>query len=102
MVTASGSYTVQTAVSSSAGTSLSVAPNPTPDGHLNVLLTGYHEPVELTLFDALGRIIGQTAVATPNPQSSTQALDLSRTDAGVYVLQVRTATSLETRRVVRE
>ena len=122
--TSNGSYTVQTAVSSAGGTclapmsaavavvlsalhaqpgtSLSVAPNPTPDGHLNVLLTGYHEPVELTLFDALGRIIGWTAVATPNPQGSTQALDLSRANVGVYVLQVRTATSLETRRVVRE
>ena len=41
-------------------------------------------------------------MATPNPQGSSQALDLSRVGAGVYVLQVRTATSLETRRVVRE
>ena len=121
---ASGTYTVQTAVSGSAGTclapmsapvavvlsalhaqpgtSLSVVPNPTPDGHLNVLLTGYHERVELTLFDALGRTIGHAVVPAPNPQGSSPALDLSRVGAGVYVLQVRTATSLETRRVVRE
>ncbi|GAB3727399.1 hypothetical protein GCM10027594_09380 [Hymenobacter agri] len=121
---ASGSYTVQTTVSSAGGsclapmsaaqavvlstlsalpgTTLSIVPNPTPDGRLNVLLTGYNQPVELLLFDALGRQLSRTAVPSPNPQGTSQALDLGAMRGGVYLLQVRTAVSLETRRVVRE
>ncbi|MFC6221757.1 T9SS type A sorting domain-containing protein [Hymenobacter artigasi] len=123
-VTANGAYSVQTLVASSslgsclspfssaqtvlsaqralAGTSLSVVPNPTPNGRLSVLLTGYSQPVELTVFDALGRIVAHKTVAAPNPQGTTQPLDLTSVGAGVYVLQVRTAASLETRRVVHE
>jgi hypothetical protein len=85
-----------------AGASLSVVPNPTPDGRLSVVLTGYRQPIELTVLDALGRTVSQAAIASPNPQGTTQALDLTRLGMGVYVLQVRTATSLETRRIVRE
>ena len=121
---ANGSYTVQTLVSGTAGnclapmsaaqavvlsnlsalpgTTLSIVPNPTPDGRLNVLLTGYRQPVELLLFDALGRQFGRTAVPNPNPQGTSQPLDLGTVRGGVYLLQVRTAVSLETRRVVRE
>ena len=121
---ANGSYTVQTTVSSAGGsclapmsaaqavvlstqsalpgTTLSIVPNPTPDGRLNVLLTGYRQPVELLLFDALGRQLSRTAVPSPNPQGTSQALDLGALRGGVYLLQVRTAVSLETRRVVRE
>jgi hypothetical protein len=122
--TANGTYTVQTAVSGPAGTclspmsapvavvlatqhalpgtSLSVVPNPTPDGHLQVQLVGYRQPIEITLFDALGRAVSRASIATPNPQGTSQPLDLSAVGAGMYVLQVRTASSLETRRVVRE
>ncbi|MDB5268678.1 MAG: gliding motility-associated C-terminal protein [Hymenobacter sp.] len=123
-VTANGAYSVQTLVAAStlgsclspfsaaqtvlsaqralAGSSLSVVPNPTPDGRISVVLTGYHQPVELTVFDALGRTIAHKSVTTPNPQGTTQPLDLTSVGAGVYVLQVRTAASLETRRVVHE
>ncbi|MBH8559228.1 T9SS type A sorting domain-containing protein [Hymenobacter negativus] len=123
-VTANGSYSVQTLVAGSAlgsclspfsaaqtvlsaqqalaGASLSVAPNPTPDGRLSVVLTGYRLPVELTVLDALGRTVGHAAIASPNPQGTAQALDLTGVGPGVYVLQVRTAASLETRRIVRE
>ena len=121
---ATGNYTVQTTVSGPAGsclspmsaaqtvvlstqpalpgTSLSIVPNPTPDGRLNVLLTGYRQPVELLLFDALGRFLSRTSVPNPNPQGTNQPLDLGAIGSGVYLLQVRTAASLETRRVVRE
>ncbi|WP_345055460.1 T9SS type A sorting domain-containing protein [Hymenobacter glaciei] len=123
-VVASGNYTVQTTVSGPAGsclspmsaaqavvlgnlsalsgTNLSVVPNPTPDGRLNVLLTGYRQPIELRLFDALGRLLNQISVPNPNPQGTSQPLDLGSAGGGVYLLQVRTATSLETRRIVRE
>ncbi|MDB5236427.1 MAG: C-terminal target protein [Hymenobacter sp.] len=84
------------------GTSLNVLPNPTPDGRFSVVLTGYHQPIQLKVFDALGRTVAQGSVPAPNPQGTTQALDLNALGAGMYLLQVRTANSLETRRVVRE
>jgi len=121
--TANGSYTVRVFVTSGSsscssaasapqvvlssqhslpGTSLSVAPNPTPDGRVQVQLAGYHEAVELTLLDAVGRVLQRVQVATPAPQGSTHALDLGAQGAGMYLLQVRTANSLESRRIVRE
>ena len=84
------------------GSSLSVVPNPTPTGRFSVVLTGYHQPVTITVFDALGRTVGRAFIAAPAPQGTTQPLDLASLGAGLYVLQVRTATSLETRRIVRE
>ena len=99
---ASAAFTVLAAQRALPGTRLSVAPNPTPDGRLTVTLTGYAQPVALTVFDALGRRVASTILATPNPQGSTQELNLHGVGAGMYLLQVRTAASLETRRIVRE
>jgi len=84
------------------GTSLSVVPNPTPTGRFSVMLTGYHQPVTITVFDALGRTVGQAFIPNPAPQVTTQPMNLTNLGAGLYVLQVRTAASLETRRIVRE
>ncbi|MDO7854723.1 T9SS type A sorting domain-containing protein [Hymenobacter convexus] len=121
--TASGIYTVQTVVAGPSGSctspvsapltvlsalrplpgsSLSVAPNPTPDGRLRVTLNGYNQPVTLTVLDALGRRVIEAQLAAPNPQGTTQELNLSNGSPGLYLLQVRTATSLEIRRIVRE
>ncbi|MBF9142525.1 T9SS type A sorting domain-containing protein [Hymenobacter properus] len=122
-ITASGSYTVQTVVTGASGSctspmsaaltvlsavrplpgsSLRVVPNPTPDGRLQVTLTGYAQPVSLTVLDALGRKVAESMVAAPNPQGSTQEVNLSHCEAGFYLLQVRTASSLEIRRIVRQ
>jgi hypothetical protein len=84
------------------GTSLSVAPNPTLDGRFNVTLTGYRQAVALTLFDALGRPVRQAAIAAPNPAGTTQLLDIAPLPSGLYILQVRTAGGIDTRRIVRE
>ena len=121
-VTTNGSYAVQALVAGTSGscysplsvtqtvlssqhalpgTSLSVVPNPTPDGHLSVLLIGYSQPVELTVLDALGRTVAHATVAV-QPQGTAHPLDLTTVGSGVYVLQVRTAAGLETRRLVRE
>lgn len=84
------------------GSSLSVAPNPTPDGHLNVTLTGYRELVTLTVFDALGRPVRQAAISAPNPAGTIYQLDLAPLASGLYILQVRTKGGVDTRQVVRE
>lgn len=100
--TASAPLTVLATQHALPGTSLNVAPNPTPDGLLNVVITGYHQPTYLTLLDALGRPVRQVTILTPNPAGTTQRLDLSALASGLYVLQVRTAGGIDTRRVVRE
>jgi hypothetical protein len=99
---ASSSLTVLSAQHALPGTSLSVVPNPSPDGRFSVVLTGYHQPVELTVFDALGRVVGHVSVPKSSAQITTQPLDLTSLGTGLYILQVRTAASLETRQIVRE
>lgn len=98
----SAALTVLSAIRPQPGTSLSVAPNPTPDGRLQVTLTGYAQPVTLTVFDALGRRVTEASVAAPSPQGTTREVNLSGCEAGLYLLQVRTASSLEVRRLVRQ
>ncbi|MBD2724636.1 T9SS type A sorting domain-containing protein, partial [Hymenobacter armeniacus] len=98
----SSAITVLSAVRALPGSSLSVLPNPTPDGRLSVTLTGYAQPVTLTVMDALGRRVNETTIAAPNPQGTARELDLHCLGAGLYLLQVRTAASLEVRRIVRE
>ena len=85
-VTTNGSYSMQTLVTTStlssclspfssaqtvlsalAGTSPSVVPNHTPNGRLSMVLTGYNQPVELMLFDALGRTVARKSVTHPAP-----------------------------------
>ncbi|MCI1190006.1 hypothetical protein MON38_21495 [Hymenobacter sp. DH14] len=63
-----------------------------------MLLTGYHHPVKLPLFDTLSRPV----VSNPNPQGNSQPLDLGAVHGGMYLLQVRTAVSLEKGHVMRE
>ncbi|MDO7854724.1 T9SS type A sorting domain-containing protein [Hymenobacter convexus] len=99
---ASTALTVLSALHAAPGTSLSVVPNPTPDGRLRVTLTGYAQPVTLSVFDALGRRLTEARVAAPSLQGTTQELDLGGCEAGLYLLQVRTASSLEVRRIVRQ
>ena len=94
--------TVTATASASAATALTVYPNPTPNGHLTVELTGYREAVQLTISNTLGERVQERTLA-PAALATPQALDLSALPAGVYVLQARTASgSLEVRRIVRE
>ena len=114
-----GSYTVQTTnangctslpsaplvVTSSlkplSGTSLSVYPNPTPDGNFRVELTGYRTAAELTVLNALGQAVF-TATVPASAGTATQAVSLPQLTSGVYLLRVKTAGNLDVRRVVKE
>ncbi|GAA4348819.1 hypothetical protein GCM10023185_05080 [Hymenobacter saemangeumensis] len=84
------------------GSSLRIVPNPTPDGHLTVLLSGYRQATTLVLFDVLGRPVQSAAIASPNAQGTSFPLDLSLLPAGVYVLRVSTAGGVDVCRIVRE
>ena len=81
------------------GTSLSVAPNPTPDGHLRVELTGYAKAVELRVLNALGQVV---LSATVPAGVRTQPLNLTSLAAGIYLLRARTEGGLDVRRIVKE
>ena len=84
-----------------AGTSLNVYPNPTPDGHLRVELTGYRTNADLTVLDALGREVFAVLVPVSGGTAS-QSVNLASLPAGVYLLRVQTADGLDTRRIVKE
>ena len=85
------------------GTTLALYPNPTPDGQLQVALSGYHQAVELRVINALGQQVFTREVAASVAGSGQPlALDLAALPAGVYALQVRTAGSLDQRRFVRQ
>ena len=93
---------VTAAAPAQAASLLRLYPNPTPDGQLTLELGGYREAVQLTVSNALGqRIYSRELPAGALTQA--QALNLGSLPAGVYVLQVRTASgALEVRRFVRE
>lgn len=85
-----------------AGTSLYLAPNPTPDGRVNVQLLGYRQATTLTLFDVLGRPVHTARLAAPDARGTTYPLELGPLPAGVYVLRVSTADGVAVCRIVRE
>jgi hypothetical protein len=85
-----------------AGTSLTVYPNPTPDGHLLLEFTGYREAVAVRVINAVGQQVYEGTVAG-SALNQKQTLNLSALPTGVYILQARTASGgIEVRRIVRE
>ena len=85
------------------GTALALYPNPTPNGQLQVELSGYQQAVELRVINALGQQVFTRAVSASTAGSGQPlSLDLTALPAGVYALQVRTAGGLAQRRFVRQ
>ncbi|MDO7853364.1 beta strand repeat-containing protein [Hymenobacter convexus] len=85
-----------------AGTTLTLYPNPTPNGRLTLELGGYREAVTLTVLNALGQRVYEGSV-TGSALTQQQTLNLSALPSGVYMLQARTASGgVEVRRFVRE
>jgi hypothetical protein len=80
------------------GVSLLVYPNPTPDGHLTLELTGPQaNAAQLEVLNALGQTVQRRALA-----AGTTTLSLSELAPGVYTLRVQTEQGMLTQRVVRE
>jgi hypothetical protein len=96
---AASPFVVLTALQPLAGASLALYPNPTTTGHLLLRLAGYHQAVELTVFNALGQAVYQHTLPAGQTQ---QALDLSGQPPGLYVLRATTPGSLDTRVIVRQ
>ncbi|WP_216690397.1 beta strand repeat-containing protein [Hymenobacter siberiensis] len=84
-----------------AGASLQVYPNPTPTGQVTLELTGYRLATQLTVLDALGRVI-LSELLPANTGTATRTLDLTGVATGVYLLRLRNTDGVETRRLVHE
>lgn len=82
------------------GSSLAVYPNPTLTGRLTVELTGYSQPAELTVFNALGQVVFATK-APGVPGKMTLAVDLQPLAPGLYTLLVKTEGGLDTRHIIK-
>ncbi|MDQ2793494.1 MAG: T9SS type A sorting domain-containing protein [Bacteroidota bacterium] len=83
------------------GASLKLYPNPTPSGQVTLELTGYRSATQLTVLDALGRVVTQQLLPA-NTGTATHTLDLTGAATGVYLLRLSNADGVETRRLVRE
>ena len=84
-----------------AGASLKLYPNPTPSGQVTLELTGYRSATQLTVLDALGRVVTQQLLPA-NAGTATHTLDLTGAATGVYLLRLSNTDGVETRRLVRE
>jgi hypothetical protein len=80
---------------------LQLYPNPTPDGKLTVTLTNAHQPVQLSVLNALGQVVYRAAVPASSA-TAPQPLDLGDLPTGVYLLRATTAEGTATRRFGRE
>lgn len=81
------------------GPSLSLYPNPTPDGQLQVAMAGPSKAFELTVLNALGQSVFHRSVTAG---SQLLTLDLSGLKSGIYILQGRSADGTTVQRFVRE
>jgi len=80
------------------GVSLLVYPNPTPDGHLTLELTGPQAKAsQLEVLNSLGQTVLRRPLAP-----GTATLSFAPLAAGVYTLRVHTEQGILTQRVVRE
>jgi hypothetical protein len=84
-----------------AGASLKLYPNPTPTGRLKLELTGYRSATQLTVLDALGRVV-LSELLPAAAGTATHSLDLTGVASGVYLLCLSNVDGMKTRRLVRE
>ena len=93
--------TVTAATAAQAGTALRVYPNPTPTGQVTLELTGFRRATQLTVLDALGRVVASELLPA-NSGTATHTLDLRGAATGVYLLRLSNTDGVELHRLVRE
>ncbi|MGI4875347.1 MAG: T9SS type A sorting domain-containing protein, partial [Janthinobacterium lividum] len=93
--------TVTATAAAAVGTALNVYPNPTRDGLLTLEMSGYRVATQLTVLDAVGRVVTSELLPATNGIVK-HGLDLSQMATGVYLLRLSNADGVETRRLVRE
>ncbi|WP_165903597.1 T9SS type A sorting domain-containing protein [Hymenobacter gummosus] len=98
---ASAPLTVTAAADPLAAAALELYPNPTRTGRLTLTLTGYAKPLELSIFDAVGRVVYRASLR-PAASGATQELDLSPLPVGAYLLRASSADGTLIRRIVRQ
>jgi hypothetical protein len=84
-----------------AGSGLSVYPNPSPDGRINVVLTGNVLPTLLSVRNALGQVVF-SARLPGSVRPTVHHVDLPLLAPGMYLLRAQTTGGAETRRLVVE
>ncbi|RZK63245.1 MAG: T9SS type A sorting domain-containing protein, partial [Hymenobacter sp.] len=82
--------TVTAATAPLAGTSFRAYPNPTPSGQVTLELTGFRRATQLTVLDALGRVVASESLPA-NSGTATHTLDLRGVATGVYLLRLSNA-----------
>ena len=92
--------TVTSALRPLAGSSLTLYPNPTPDGRLTLELIGYSKAVEVDVLNVLGQSVLQLSLPANSAGTLRQALDLRGQASGVYLLRTRSAGYTDVRRLV--
>ena len=85
-----------------AASSLSLYPNPTPDGYLTLELTGYRQLTALEVIDAVGRVVHRHQLPPHPTETTSVALDLHELPTGIYTLRVFTGQGPVVRRLVRQ
>ncbi|RSK30194.1 Ig-like domain-containing protein [Hymenobacter metallilatus] len=91
---------VTTTLKPLAGSVLDIFPNPT-SGLMTVKLAGYATTTELTVYDAVGKLVHTVTVGGSTAPREIQ-LNLSALPTGVYMLRARTEGGTDIRRIVRE
>jgi hypothetical protein len=85
-------------------TNITIRPNPAPGGsQINVcLLLNEKADIKLLVFDALGRIVTQNSVISPEKGIQNIILDLPKDANGLYMLSVEAGGMQETREIIVE
>jgi hypothetical protein len=84
------------------GLTLELSPNPSSNGRVVITLAGYDGRAQLTVNDALGRLLHTQRLVAANGTPWQRTLDMEHWPAGLYLLRVQSAAGVFTRRLVRE
>ena len=97
---ASAPTTVTSTLHALPGSSLTLYPNPSADGHLTLELAGYANAVEVDVLNVLGQSVLHLSVPASSAGTIRQALDLHEQASGVYLVRARSGEYTAVRRLI--